>query len=121
MEKTTVQPLSEVFNTLTPEQKKIFRSRQRLVLIGDIMDMAIVEDLPASKIFAGSIKQKANRIRRDIDEVTKDFAKAILLDGAEMTSKTYAYALYTIISVLMDCDEDDLYDLAKELNERGNK
>lgn len=113
------QPLSEVFSKLTPEQKKIFRSRQRLMIAADLFDMTLTEDLPTSKIFAGTIKQRTNRVKADVELISKELARQILIKGSEGTSKSFGYAMYTIMTILVDWDEDKLYDLAKELNERG--
>lgn len=108
------------FDKLPPNVKKAFRARQRLMLCADILDIAIVEDLPASRLMAGNLKMRANRVRSDIDVITKGLAKEIMVgeEGA-MGSKDFAYAFYVIINILKDWPDDELYALGKELQERS--
>ena len=109
------------FSELPPNVKKAFRARQRLMLCADVLDIAIVENLPASRMAMGNIKQRINRIREDIDIVTKAFAKEILKDGEGAGgSKNFAFGFYTIINLLKDLDEDSLYELAEELKDKVN-
>lgn len=109
------------FSKLPPSIKKAFRARQRLMLCADILDIAVTEDLPRAKMAAGNTKMRINRVRQDIDLITKAFAGEILTGTEEgiMGSKDFAYAFYTIINILKDWPDDELYALAKELQERS--
>lgn len=106
---------------IPPRAMRAFRARQRLMLIADILDIAIVENLPASRLMAGNLKMRTNRIRADIDVVTKGLAKEILLPKEEsvMGSKDYAYAFYTLINILIDWPDDALFELAEELKTKN--
>ena len=107
------------FNKLPKAAKKIFRARQRLMICTDILDIAIVEDLPAARLAKGNIKQRINRVRQDIDTVTRHFAGEIMenREGAD-EAKDFAYAFYVIINTLKDWPDDDLFELGRELEQR---
>ncbi len=108
------------FSKLPPSIKKAFRARQRLMLCADILDIAVVEDLPPARLSKGNIKMRINRVRADIDLITRSFAGEIMAgeEGA-MGSKDFAYAFYVIINILKDWPDDELYALGKELQERS--
>lgn len=108
------------FPKLPPSIKKAFRARQRLMLCADILDIAVVEDLPPARLSKGNIKMRINRVRADIDLITRSFAEEIMAgeEGA-MGSKDFAFAFYVIINILKDWPDDELYALGKELQERS--
>lgn len=108
------------FPSLPETIKAKYRSIQRVLTLSQVMQYIIMEDLPKSNLQLGQTKQRINRIHSDIDTVVKDLNKRFLNDSAQEASQDFTYGLYTVMSLLVDMDEAELYELGKELNERRN-
>lgn len=106
------------FKSLPDNIKSKYRSIQRVLVMSNVLHYTIMEDLPKSNVQIGQTKQRINRIHSDIEQIVSDLSKRFLNDNATEASEDFTYQIYTVLMLLVDMSDVELYELAKELNER---
>lgn len=109
------QNLKSVYPSLPEHVKKRYRNIQRVVTLSSVLQYVIMEDLPKADIPLGNIKQRINRVHADIEAITKELHKRFMMPEASAASQDFTYGLYTCLNALMDKDEQELYEIGKEL------
>lgn len=110
--------LKTAFPDLPERVREKYRSIQRVVTMSSVLEYIIMEDLPKSNLLIGQTKQRINRIHSDIEAVTRDLHSKFMMPEATAASQDFTFGLYTIMALLVDLDESELYTLGNELKER---